>query len=101
MKYCVIGDEDTVLGFAFTGIEGVAVESPEQSRRAFVEKANDPQVGVIIMTEQVAETIGDEVNRIQYQSTRPVIVRIPGPEGPSPRRRSLQELIQEAVGIKL
>jgi len=101
MKYFVIGDEDTVLGFAFTGIEGFAVESPEQSRRVFMEKVNDPEVGVIIMTEQVAETIGDEVTRIMHQSTQPVIVRIPGPEGPSPRRRSLQQLIQEAVGIKL
>ncbi len=101
MKYHVIADEDTVLGFAFTGIEGTAVGTPEQARRVFHEKINDQSIGVIIMTEQAAETVGDEVNQILYQSTRPIVVRIPGPGGPSPVRRSLQQLIQEAVGIKV
>jgi vacuolar-type H+-ATPase subunit F/Vma7 len=53
------------------------------------------------MTERAAETIGEEVSRILYQSTRPVIVRIPGPEGPLPTRRSLQDMIAEAVGVKV
>jgi len=101
MKYHVIADEDTVLGFSYAGIGGSVVESPEQARRVFREVVEDENIGVIIMTERAAETIGDEVNRILYQSARPVIVRIPGPDGPSPARRSLEELIQEAVGVKL
>ncbi len=101
MKYHVIADEDTVLGFRYAGIDGTVVESPEQARRVFSEVVEDENVGVIIMTEQAADTIPDEVRRILYQSARPVIVRIPGPEGPSATRRTLQEMIQEAVGIRL
>jgi len=101
MNYYVIADEDTVLGFRYAGIDGSTVESPDQARRVFHEKAADASIGVIIVTEQAAETVGSEVQRIMYQSTRPVVVQIPGPGGPSPSRRSLQELIQEAVGIKL
>ncbi|HUS57615.1 MAG TPA: V-type ATP synthase subunit F [Planctomycetota bacterium] len=101
MKYHVIADEDTVLGFHYAGIEGTVVESPEQARRVFREKVADAAVGIIIMTERAAETVGGEVQQIMYQSARPVIVQIPGPEGPLPSRRSLQQLIQEAVGIKL
>ena len=101
MKYYVIADDDTVLGFRYAGIEGSVVESPEQARRVFHDKVADVSIGVIIMTEQAAETVGSEVQQIMYQSARPVIVQIPGPDGPSPRRRSLQQLIQEAVGIKL
>jgi len=101
MRYHVIADEDTVLGFRYAGLDGSVVESPEQARRVFREIVKDENVGVIIMTERAAETIGEEVTRIMYQSVRPVIVRIPGPEGPSPTRRRLEDLIQEAVGIKL
>ena len=90
-----------MLGFRYAGLDGSVVESPEQARRVFREIVKDENVGVIIMTEQAAETIGEEVTRIMYQSVRPVIVRIPGPEGPSPTRRRLEDLIQEAVGIKL
>ena len=101
MKYYVIADDDTVLGFAFSGIDGTAVESPEHARAIFREKVSDADVGVIIMTEDVAEIVGSEVAEVLHQATRPMIVRIPGPGGPLPQRRSLQQLIQEAVGIKL
>jgi len=101
MRYFVIADEDTVLGFAFAGIDGAAVQTPDQARRVFREKAADESIGVIIMTEQAAETVGDEITQYLYHAVRPVVVRIPGPAGPSPQRRSLQQLIQEAVGIKL
>jgi vacuolar-type H+-ATPase subunit F/Vma7 len=77
------------------------VETPDEARRAFDEASGDPNVGVIITTEQMAQTIGEAVTRTLYQGTRPVVVRIPGPEGPLPQRRSLQELIQEAVGLRM
>ena len=77
-----------MLGFRYAGLDGSVVESPEQARRVFREIVKDENVGV-------------EVTRIMYQSVRPVIVRIPGPEGPSPTRRRLEDLIREAVGIKL
>jgi len=101
MRYHVIADEDTVLGFRHAGIDGSIAETPDQGRRVFREAVQDPNVGVIIMTEQVAETIGEEVTRALYGSTRPVVVRIPGPEGPLPGRRRLEDLIAEAVGIKV
>ena len=101
MKYYVLADEDTVLGFAFAGVGGTVVQTPDQARDVFREKVNDPEIGVLIMTEEAVETVGDEVNQVLYQASRPMIVRIPGPGGPLAQRRSLQQLIQEAVGIKL
>ena len=101
MRYHVIADGDTVLGFKYAGIDGDVVESPQQARRIFQEVVKDQDVGVIIMTDQAAETIGEEVTRTLYESRRPVIVSIPGPEGPSATRRSLAELIREAVGVKI
>lgn len=77
------------------------VQTPDQARDVFREKVNDPEIGVLIMTEEAVETVGDEVNQVLYQASRPMIVRIPGPGGPLAQRRSLQQLIQEAVGIKL
>jgi vacuolar-type H+-ATPase subunit F/Vma7 len=96
-----MADEDTVLGFRYAGIDGTVAETPEGARRAFSEVLKDENVGVIIVTEQTAQTVSEEVSRIQYQSTRPVVVRIPGSEGPLPSRLSLEELIREAVGIKV
>ena len=101
MRYHVIADADTVLGFKYAGIDGDVVESPQQARRVFSEVVKNESVGVIIITDQAAETIGEEVTRTLYESRRPMIVQIPGPEGPLPTRRSLAELIREAVGVKI
>lgn len=101
MRYHVIADADTVLGFKYAGIDGDVVESPQQARRVFSEVVKNESVGVIIITDQAAQTIGEEVDRVLYESRRPMVVQIPGPEGPSPTRRSLAELIREAVGVKI
>jgi len=37
LKYFVIGDEDTVLGFGMAGVKGRAVAGVEQARSAFEE----------------------------------------------------------------
>ena len=101
MRYHVIADADTVLGFKYAGLDGDVVESPQQARRVFSEVVKNESVGVIIITDQAAETIGEEVTRVLYESRRPMIVQIPGPEGPSPTRRGLAEMIREAVGVKI
>jgi len=101
MKYHVIADEDTVLGFRFAGVDGDVVETPAQAREAFQRARRDEDVGVIIMTEQSAASIGSEIERAIYESTRPIVVQIPGPEGSAPDRRTLQRIIEETVGIKL
>ena len=54
---------------------------------------------VILLTEKVADGIRPEVERIRYECDRPLILEIPGPDGPLPGRKSLRQLAQEAVGI--
>ena len=97
----VIGDTDTVLGFAHAGVPGEVVEEPEEARRAFAGVVEAGEVKLLIITEGVAERIRQEVNRVRFGARMPVIVEIPGPEGPLPGRRTLMELIREAVGIRV
>ena len=40
MKYFVIGDEDTVLGFGMVGVKGTAVRKQSEAEDAF-DSAND------------------------------------------------------------
>ena len=49
----------------------------------------------------VADGIRDRINAIRFGEALPLIVEIPGPEGPSAEGPSLLKLIREAVGIKL
>jgi V/A-type H+-transporting ATPase subunit F len=101
MQYFVIADEDTVLGFRFAGVRGRAVTSAAEARAALAEQVEAGDVGVIILTDEVAQTIEDEVNRMRFESTMPLVVQIPGPTGPAENRPDLTALIREAMGVRV
>ncbi|HVV72330.1 MAG TPA: V-type ATP synthase subunit F [Verrucomicrobiae bacterium] len=101
MKFCCIADERTVRGFRLAGIAGQVVTTATQAAAALDKAAEEPDCGVILVSQRVAAGIRHHVERIQLERERPLIVEIPGPEGPVPGRRSLRELVQEAVGIRV
>ena len=101
MEYFVLGDEDTVLGFRYAGVDGKAVHSPDEAREALADQVKQGRAGVIFITDEIAATISTEFNRLRFESRMPIVVQIPGPAGPAPGRPDLIALIREAMGIKL
>lgn len=100
MRYYVIGDSDTVLGFAYAGVAGEVVADAAGARSALLRIANEEPETIIIITDPIAESIREDVNRIRFDLTLPLVVQVPGPEGPM-EKPSLLKLIQEAVGIRV
>lgn len=101
MKFYCIADENTVRGFRLAGVDGQVVNSSPQAAAAVETLAAQPDCGILILTEKVAAGIRSQVERIRLERSRPLIVEIPGPEGPRPGRKSLRQFVQEAVGIKV
>lgn len=101
MKFHCIADEDTVRGFRLAGIEGEVVTSAAETEQAVRRAADNPAIGVLILTDLAAAEIRDLVDEIRVERTRPLIAEIPGPDGPMPGRKTLQQLVQEAVGIRI
>jgi len=101
LKFYVIGDEDTVLGFGLAGVQGEVVQTPEQARKALERAFQMEGLGVIILPERVAATIRKEVDRYIYATTFPLIIEIPDRLGPTEGRESVRDLIRAAVGVHL
>lgn len=101
LAYYVIADEDTVLGFRYAGVPGEVVRSAQEARQAFQRAVEGRRAHVLILTDLIAETIREEVNAARTGPTWPLVVEIPGPEGPMAGKRTLLELIQEAVGVRV
>jgi len=101
VKYYCIADEDTVRGFRLAGVAGQAVASAPEAAQAIESAAAQPDCAVIILTETVADSIRPQVERIRFEWQRPLLIEIPGPDGPLPGRKRLRQLAQEAVGIKI
>jgi len=98
--YYVIGDEDAVLGFRTAGIPGVVVKDRQEALEA-LKVAQEKKAGVVIITEEAADRVRAEVDEIRFGEALPLIVEIPGMNGPLPGRRSLPDVIREALGIRV
>lgn len=99
-RYLVIGDEDTVLGFRAAGMPGQVVVSSDDVSQA-LSRAKAERVGIIIMTEETADMARQEVDALRFDEELPMIVEIPGPQGPLSGRRTLSDIIREAIGIRV
>jgi V/A-type H+-transporting ATPase subunit F len=101
MKYYIIGDEDSVLGFGMVGVRGKIVRSRETAEAAFREVLEDGETGIVIVTEAVADLIRPIVDRYIFSEHFPLIVEIPDREGPKEDRPGIRELVNAAIGITL
>jgi V/A-type H+/Na+-transporting ATPase subunit F len=101
VKYYVIGDEDTVLGFGVVGVAGQSVSTEDEAAAAFEAAVAHEDTGIIIITEPCADLIRSRVNRYQFTMEFPLIVEIPDRRGRDPERPDLRELVNHAVGIQV
>ena len=101
MKFYCIADEDTARGFRLAGIEGESVANPAEAEAALARASMQPEIGVLVLTDIIAAELRALVNEIRLERGHPLIVEIPGPEGPMPGRKTLREFVQEAVGIRV
>ena len=100
MDFYVVADEDTVAGFRYAGIPGTIVRSAAEAGAELGWLASEEAELIIITTEQIADSVREEINTIRFTEALPLIVEIPGPAGPSEASPSLMKMIREAVGIK-
>ncbi|MFA5570107.1 MAG: V-type ATP synthase subunit F [Sphaerochaetaceae bacterium] len=100
MRYFVIGDEDTVLGFSLVGTSGLTASTQEEASAALTKALEDKENGIIIITQDVADLIRQEVDRYIFSETFPLIVEIPNRHtgGVS---KDLRVLVNEAIGVSL
>ncbi len=111
MQYWIIGERELVLGFALVGVSGTVASSRDEALDAFYRMtgrgnllAGGTPTGeatpmVLILTEEIASYLEEEVRDWQMGDRLPLIVEIPGLRGHLEGRKSLTDSIREAIGI--
>ena len=101
MKYYIIGDEDSVLGFGMVGVDGRVAETASEAEAAFRAALELKDVGIVAITERAAELIRPVLEPYVLSRRFPLVVEIPDRQGPIPGRRSIRDMVTAAIGIKL
>ena len=101
MKFFVIGDADTVLGFRYAGVDCAVVQTGRDVADALDRAAAGRDVGAIIITEHAASLAQEKFDALRTSRSAQVLVEIPDRHGPLEGRKTLSDLIREAVGIRI
>jgi V/A-type H+-transporting ATPase subunit F len=101
MKLTVIGHQDAVRGFALVGVHGTIANTTEMVNQALDLALNDKTIGIILVTEEAAALSRQRVDFLTAHSTIPLVVEIPGPDGPLADRPTLSEIIRRTTGVRI
>jgi V/A-type H+-transporting ATPase subunit F len=101
LKFHVIGDADTVLGFRLAGVDGDIVQTPDEIRVCLERALGRKDLGILIMPERIAQSVRPQVDQHVTRSAFPLIIEIPDIAGPMEGRKTVKEMIRAAVGVSL
>lgn len=99
LEFFVIAGAHTVLAFTLAGIRGAVAATPGQARELLHRSRQDPEVGLILISERLAEQIREVVDAAQRDSVKPLILEIPDLAGPLPRKESMLDRLRSLMGL--
>ena len=95
-KIAVMGDFDSIFGFAALGIETYPVTEPHDAEKII--RGIEGECAVIYITEKLAAEIPDEIERLKEQFA-PAVILIPGVSGNTGEgMRAVKKSVEQAVG---
>lgn len=102
MKMYLISDNrDTLVGMRLAGIKGVIAGDKKEAEKIFDEAINKKEVGILLLTEKIANDIRDRVNYVKQKSASPLIVEIPDRHGSMKDEDYITGYVRNSIGIKI
>ncbi|HBZ03255.1 MAG TPA: V-type ATP synthase subunit F [Lachnospiraceae bacterium] len=96
-KIAVIGDYDSIYGFASLGLSTFPVEEEEEAIRILKNLANSGY-GIIYITEELAKITSRQIDKYREVMT-PAIIQIPGVKGNTGDGiKAVRRSVEQAVG---
>jgi V/A-type H+-transporting ATPase subunit F len=101
MKVLVIGHPDAVLGFSLAGVGGRVATTADEVNQALDEAQASKDLGIVLVTQDVAQLIPARMERLKLRSTVPLVVEIPSRGSVTEEQESLGDIVLRAIGIRL
>ena len=99
LKFFVIADEHTVIAFSLAGVRGEVAHTPGKVQELLVQSWEDPEVGLILITERLADQVREVVDVARRDRLKPLILEIPDLAGPMARQESLLDRLRSLMGL--
>ncbi len=102
MKMYLISDNvDTLIGMRLAGVDGIVAHEKEEVREALTKAMNDPNVGIVLLTEKLGRDFPEMLNEIKLERKMPLLVEIPDRHGTGRKKDFITSYVNEAIGLRL
>ena len=99
-KIAVMGDKDSIYGFAATGMSVFPVNDVDEAKNILKKTANS-DFGIIYITEALGYKIAEEIEEYRFKS-KPAIILIPGINGNTGSGMAdVNKSVEKAVGSNI
>jgi V/A-type H+/Na+-transporting ATPase subunit F len=98
MTFFCIADKESALGFKLAGIQTRQVSNRQDALEALSLARSGKDVGIILITEQAASFVQEEISQQITNNPIPLVLEIPS-RGAIKPRKSAGELLKQLVGI--
>jgi V/A-type H+-transporting ATPase subunit F len=98
-SYLLCKNKETLISLRLAGIEGRLFKEDEKFEESIESLIEDKEIGIIIISEDIADENRDYVMEKKIQSKDTLIIQIPEPDG-SKNSDYIMEHIQKTIGIK-
>jgi V/A-type H+/Na+-transporting ATPase subunit F len=98
MKVVAVGGRAFVTGFVLSGVSGEYVSTPAEALAKVKHLAEDPEVGLIMVSDEVSRPIRDELTGMRAKRAVPLIYEVPGP-GSKPERVEYRAMLRSILGV--
>ncbi|HYE82607.1 MAG TPA: V-type ATP synthase subunit F [Clostridia bacterium] len=102
MRFFLLSDNvDTLTGMRLAGIKGVLVHEREEILAAMEDACNNNEIGILLVTEVLAEKVSEELKIVRLDATKPIVTIIPDRHGERRRSDYITNYIKESIGLKI
>jgi len=102
MKVFILSDNThTLTGMRLSGVEGVVVHEREEILKELAKVKEKRDIGILLITELLAERVQLELNKMKLSRSLPIIVEIPDRHGSRRPPDFLTRYIRESIGLKI
>jgi len=98
MKVVAVGGKAFVTGFVLSGVSGEYVSSAASALEKIQSLAKDSTVGLIMVSDEVAKPISDQLTALRSKKAIPLIYEVPGP-GSKKERVEYRAMLRAILGV--
>ena len=98
MKVVAVGGKAFVTGFVLSGVSGEYVSTPAAALKKIESLSKDPTVGLVMVSDEVAKPISDQLTLMRTKKAIPLIYEVPGP-GSKKEKVEYRAMLRAILGV--